>query len=575
VLTQLRIVDLAIIEEAELSLGPGLSVLTGETGAGKSIIVGAAGLLRGGRASPDLVRSGCKEAVVEALFDLSNSPRAAAAAAEAGVPLDGPELLVRRLVPASGRGRVHINGALSTVAVLRRISGQLLEISGQHEFQLLSDSTEHRQLLDAVGVPGARLEAAAQAHARLRELARDLSRSRIDDRQRSERIDFLRYQLRELSAAGLAPDEDRALEQELARLRRSHELLEAANQGEQELYSGDAAVGERLERVQRRLESLATVEPRLGELASQLDEARVLAEDVALSLRQYLSAVDLDPARLAEVEERLDLIHRLGRKHGRSVAEILSRQQAMTEELSELESLDQRLDRLEAELEAARAAAEKAAGELSAARRKAAGKLGRQVSEQLADLRMEGGRLVPEVRPRAARDGDDPALCFAGGRLGPDGWDTVEFLIATNPGEEPRPLARIASGGELSRVMLAISRVLGGHAPVSTAIYDEVDAGVGGAVADVVGRYLADVARHRQVLCVTHLPQVAAHADAHFHVGKTTSRKRARTLVKPLAGRQRTEELARMLGGEQVTAQARANARQLLSAARRDGDCRN
>jgi len=566
-LTHLHIVDLAIIEEVEFSPGPGLNVLTGETGAGKSIIVGAAGLLRGGRMSAEMVRSGCKEAVVEALFDLSDSPEVAGILEQAGLPLEGEELLVRRVLSSAGRGRVHVNGALCTLSVLGKIMSRLLDISGQHEYQLLSDRRIQQQILDAVGVPPKDLERVGQAHARLKELAGILASTQMDDQQRSERLDFLRYQLQELEQAALSPDEDLDLEKEQARLRRAADLIEVATDGEQELYNADQAVAGRTAQVQRRLESLAHVDSSLGDLAAQLEEARLLVEDVALSLRQYASGVSLDPARLHQVEERLDLIHRLKRKHGRSVAEILKRQQSMSQELEEISSAEQRLDELESQLASARKEAEEAASQLTNARRAAGVKLSRRVSRHLGGLRMKGAKLKVEVTPRQERKGDDPALCWGGRRLGPTGWDGVEFLMAANPGEQARSLARIASGGELSRVMLALRRVLGKHDPVSTSIFDEVDAGIGGAVADVVGQYLAQVASHRQVLCVTHLPQVAAHAHQHFHVGKTTGRRRTRCTLRRLPAKDRAEELARMLGGERITAQARANARQLLEAA--------
>ena len=568
-LVQLHIKDLAIIDDVELSLGPGLNVLTGETGAGKSIIVGAAGLLRGGRASTEMIRTGSKEAVVEALFDLSDSPRVREALEQSGVGGDGAEVLIRRVVARSGRSRISVNGSLYTVAMLRALAEQLIDISGQHESHLLSDRSIHRRILDAMGVAAKDLSAMGQAHSALREAANIMSKSRMDERQHAERLDFLRYQLQELTAADLKQGEDKDLAVERRRLQRSSELAEVALEGEQGLYSQDASVLDRVGQLKRRLDALLHVDPTLEGLSAQLEEASVLVEDVALSLRQYAADIDLDPRRLDQVEERLDLIHRLGRKHGGSVDEILVRQEQMEGDLADLESLEHRLESLEADLAAAREQAETLAARLTASRKAAASKLGRAVTRHLSKLRMKGARLVPEVTPRPVRQGDVAALCFDDRRLGASGWDAVEFLITTNPGEPPRPLSRVASGGELSRVMLALRRVLGQHDPVSTSIFDEVDAGIGGAVADVVGRYLAEVARHRQVLCVTHLPQVAAHARLHLHVGKQTRGERARTTVKRLDPGERVEELARMLGGKRATAKARANAEELLEQARK------
>jgi DNA repair protein RecN (Recombination protein N) len=569
-LTRLRIQDLAIIEEVELELGPGLNVLTGETGAGKSIIVGAAGLLRGGRMPSELVRRGAQEASVEALFDLAGLPEAVRRLEEAGLP-GGEELLVRRVGSAAGRGRVYVNGTLCTVQVLSGITARLIDISGQHEHQLLSDRQTHRELLDAFGVPPALVEGAGVVHARLRELSRALEQSRLDDRQRSQRIDFLRFQLAELEAASLRAGEDDELEAERTRLLRAGELAEAAAHGEEALSGAEDAVAPRLARLRRQLEGLAAVDPALAPLAAQIEEARILLEDTAQSLRRYGAAIEHDPARLAAIDERLDLLHRLGRKHGRTVAEMIEQQGALAAELSQLDSLEERRDALEAELARARAEAARELGRLSEAREEAAARLGREVTARLAELGMPGARLVPEVGPQAAREGDDPALVLEGRRASATGWDRVELLFAPGPGEEPLPLARIASGGELSRVSLAIRLALGAGDPVATSIYDEVDAGIGGAVADKVGRALAEVARHRQVVCVTHLPQVAAHADSHFSVGKHARKGRARTAVRRLSEEERVEELARMLGGEVVTEAARANALKLLEGARAAG----
>lgn len=583
-LVQLRIVDYAIIDEVELAPGPGFNVLTGETGAGKSIIVGAVGLLRGGRASPEVVRAGRDEAVIEALFDVGGCDGVRRKLERAGIAgsTEG-ELVVRRVIPATGRSRAHANGGLCTLATLGEVVGSLIDISGQHEHQLLSDRRTQRQMLDAMGVSPALLASVSEAHQRIRRCTEVLRRDSLDERQRATRIDFLRFQIGEIEDAGLVAGEDVALEAERSRLQRATELAQAASTGEQELYSAEGAVVERLARLQRQLQGLAAIDPRLEPFARQLEEGRVIVEDVALSLRAYARGVELDPSRLEQVEARLDRIQQLRRKHGSSVDEILARLAEMREELSSLQSFEQHVSSLEAELAEARHQAETAAAALTAERHQAAARLAEGVAEQLAPLRMAGARMSVEVSPRSPRPGDDPALVFdipRGGdaqrapgvdqcRLGVSGWDQIEILIATNAGEGLRPLALIASGGELSRIMLALRRVLGRSDPVPTSIYDEVDAGIGGAVADVVGRSLAEVSRHRQVLCVTHLPQVAAHADRHFHVGKTTIRRRTRVAVRQLTPEERVEELARMLGGEQVSDAARANARQLLKAAAR------
>jgi len=567
-LQRLHIVDLAIIEEVELAPGPGFNVLTGETGAGKSIIIGAAGVLRGGRVSSDLVRSGRREAVVEALFDLGHADELARQVEQAGLPMDGSELLVRRVISAGGRSRVYVNGALCTAGVLSRISRLLLDISGQHEHQLLSDSMTHRRLLDALGTPLELLEQMSAAHGDLRQAAEQLAH-RLDDQARSERLDFLRYQLGELEGARLREGEEAELSSEHRRLERAADLIALAAQGEQELYGAEGAVAARLARLQGRLEALGGAEARLSQWSAQLEEARVLVEDVGQSLGRYGSALELDPGRLAQVEERLDLLNRLCRKHAAADAnELRDRQAQLQQELEQVENQEQRLEQLEQELAAVRGRAERLARRLGAARRKVADRFSRDVTRELRELKMPGALLEVSLAPLPTREGDDAALRFGDRRLGKHGWDRVEFQIRTNQGEELRPLRRVASGGELSRLMLAVRKVLGAHDPVRTSIYDEVDAGIGGAVADVVGRSLADVSRHRQVLCVTHLPQVAAYADQHILVGKDVRGRRAVTTTRVLEGAERVEEVARMLGGQRVTRGARANARQLIEAAR-------
>ncbi|MCA9671297.1 MAG: DNA repair protein RecN [Myxococcales bacterium] len=562
---QLRIVDFAIIEEVELELHPRLNVLTGETGAGKSIIVGAAGLLRGGRASAEMVRRGADSAEIEAVFDLSAAPHALPVLEDAGlVPTQGDELSVRRVIQGSGRGKVYINGSLSTVAVLKQVGAKLLDISGQHEHQSLSERAAQLQILDALA--GSDLVEMARAYEALREAERELEKLSLDEAGRAERVDFLRFQLLELEEAALEAGEDARVSKRQARLRRAHELAEAARDGEHELYSADGSVAERVARVVRRLGELGSVDEQLRKVAAQLDEARVIVEDAAMSLGHFDSG-ETDEAELALLEERLALIHRLTRKHGGSLELLLERQATMREELDALEGFETQLAQREEALARARAAAVQAASRLSEGRAKAARRLARGVSKHLDELCMEGARLDVEVAPLLAQRDDPKAVVFGERRLGARGWDRVELLIAANVGEPARPLAEVASGGELSRVMLALRQVIGEHDPPGTSIYDEVDAGVGGKTADVVGRSLARVAVDRQVLCVTHLPQVAAHADCHFYVGKRREGRRTKTSVERLDPLGRVEELARMLGSSKVTAQARANARALLKAA--------
>jgi DNA repair protein RecN (Recombination protein N) len=461
-----------------------------------------------------------------------------------------------------------LGGSLSTVGVLGAIAEKLIDISGQHAYHSLADRAVQLGILDALAGAEGQRTAVTQAHRALREASAARAALSLDDRQRAERVDFLRFQLEELEAAQLSPGEDVEVETRHRRLQRAAELIEVANAAEQALQGEDGAVAERIATVVRRLRDLARVDEALADHAQQLEQARLLVEDVATSLARHARAIDLDASALQQVELRLELIHRLRRKHGGSLERVLARAEEMRDELDRLESLEARLAEVEEQIAEARRQAEQQAAILSRLRQDAAARLSQEAGEHLQRLCMEGARMVVDLSPLPPREDDDRALVFGGRRLGSNGWDRAEILIAANPGEEPRPLARVASGGELSRILLALRQVIGRYDPPSTSIYDEVDSGIGGRAADVVGRSLARVARDRQVLCVTHLPQVAAHARAHFHVGKHRASGRTRTRVALLDREGRVEELARMLGASRVTAQARANARALLAAAR-------
>lgn len=561
-LTALRIVDFAIIRDVELTLKPGFNILTGETGAGKSIIIGAANLLRGARASADMVRSGCTEAVVEAVFHLDR-PEARQELERAGLGDGADELIVRRVVSATGRGRVYVNGSLCTAALLAKITASLLDICGQHDQQQLTDRGVQRVLLDELALEPKQLSEMGALYQALRDAQRRLADLDVDERTRAQRVDFLRYQLDELEAADLKADEEQELERERLRLQRASELYGVAAEGEQLLYLADDSVVGRVSAVQQRLETLRTVDQKLDPIAEQLHEARVLLEDVAQGLGRYATRIDRDPQQLDQLNERLELIYRLTRKHGCGLAELIVEGERMREELQGLEGHEEEMDHLQRRLSQLKEDAGNKAGELSASRQAAAHDLGVSVSRRLGELCMKGARFVVDV---ASDGGGESAEStdLSGRRIGPHGWDRIEFRVSANPGERPLSLARFASGGELSRVMLALRQVIGELDPVSTSIYDEVDTGIGGAVADVVGQALAEVAGYRQVLCVTHLPQVAAYADHHLLVGKG---KEKGTVVRDLTEAERVEELARMLGGRKVTKQARANARQLIASA--------
>ncbi|MDB4966411.1 MAG: repair protein RecN [Myxococcales bacterium] len=570
-LTHLRITDFALLDDVEVEFGPGFNVLTGETGAGKSLLVEAVALLRGGRGSADVVRNGAEEARVEAIFEPPHGPAAQALTdrlARAGIDPVDEGLVVRRVIGKSGRGRVYINNVLATAAALGDVAGVLIELAGQHEHQTLGDPSQHLSILDAFG--NHQLGEMAAAHARIEVASKALSSASLDERTRAEREEFLKFQLKELVDAALEPGEDERLKLERERLRSAEKLLSAARRGEDAIYAREGAIAEELGTIGRELAELGKIDPELGRVGKQIDEARVTLEEASRDLRHYADGLDADPERLSEVEERTDLVMKLIRKHraeASDVAGLIRRRDALHKELGDLTSHEARRAELAVELEAARAQAKKLATALTSVREKAAKTLQSRVGAALAELAMAGARLVPALSPTTAREGDDPALVFDGRRLGATGWDRVEFQLAANKGDEPRPLHRIASGGELSRIMLALKRILSRADQVATYVFDEVDAGIGGAVADVVGRQIRAVAEDKQVLCITHLPQIAAHAAVQFRVEKVERGGRVHTNVRKLTASERKEEIARMLGGK-VTPKARAHAEELLKGAR-------
>jgi DNA repair protein RecN (Recombination protein N) len=571
-LTHLRITNFALLDDVEVDLGAGFNVLTGETGAGKSLLVEAVALLRGGRASAEVVRAGSEEAGIEAVFEPPHGPAADALVerlGRAGIDPVDEGLVVRRVINRSGRGRVYINNTLSTASTLSDVVGVLIELAGQHEHQTLIDPTHHLTILDAFGGHAPLVAEVGAAHARVVAAAAARAAVQLDERARAEREDFLAFQLQELDAAALEPGEEDRLRLERDRLRAAEKLSGAARRGEDRIYAREGAVVEELGAIARELGELGRIDPTLAGPARQIDEARLTLEDAAAALRRYADGLEADPERLTEVEERHHLVGKLLRKHqAPDVAALLARRAALAAELGDLTSHEERRARLDAELETARAEAARRAEALGQARRKAARTLRTRVEPALAELGMADAQLVPALEPQATREGDDPALIFDGKRLGAAGWDRVELLLSANRGEAPRQLGRIASGGELSRIMLALKRVLSRADRVATYVFDEVDAGIGGAVADVVGRQIRAVAGEKQVLCITHLAQIAAYADAHFRVEKGAQQGRVRTLVRRLSADERKEEIARMIGGAKVTAKARAHAEEMLRAAR-------
>jgi DNA repair protein RecN (Recombination protein N) len=500
-----------------------------------------------------VIRSGEDEATPEAVFEVDGTT-AHARLTDAGFDAKGHELLVRRALARSGRNRIHLNGTLATLAVLESIGDSLIRVYGQHEHHTLRQSETHLGLLDAFADPADLLESMRKRFAAHRDLAGRLGRVLAGKETARARAELLRFQVKEIGDAALTPGEEEELRQERQVLGAAEKLAEAARFGEHALYAGESAVASTVRKLSARLTELMGTDPRLDEIAKLVDEAYTLVEEAGWRLREYAEKLVFDPERLEEVDNRLVEIAKLKRKYGDSIDAILALRETAVRELADLDLGEEGLAALEAEAAAAEKAARDAAMALSKSRRASAKRLEGRVRGELGELGMKDARFE-------ARFADETMLSS-------DGFDVVEFYFSANAGEEPRALARIASGGELSRIMLALKSLALEDAEAPTVIFDEVDAGIGGAVAEVVGRKLATLARRHQVLCITHLPQIAAFADHHFAVEKATERGRTRSTARRLGAEERCEEIARMLGGVKVTAEAKKHAEQLLALGR-------
>jgi DNA repair protein RecN (Recombination protein N) len=555
-LTHLQIRDFAIVEAVEIELRRGFTALTGETGAGKSILVDALLLAVGGRADSGAVRHGAERAEVTASFAVTGNAQALAWLDEQQVGHDG-EAVLRRNVSADGRSRAYVNGQAMPVQALRALGELLVDVHGQLEFQSLSRRGYQRDLLDDSGDLGAELGAMRSSFRRWREL--DLERQAFEQRgrDRNDRLDLLEHYVAELDALDPKPGEPQALAEERRRIAALGRLAEGTAQVES-LLAGDAGdVAAALGRAQGVMRQLASLDPSLADTERLLEDAAIACREAVSGLRRYGDALEADPARQEWVESRLAALEAAARKHRIEVEQLPTLRQRLVEELEQLRAGAVDLAELERRLLDAREERDAAARMLGAARRRAAQSLDARVTELMQCLGMPGGVFATSI---VARDA---------GQTTEHGADEIEFLVSGNPGQPPRPLAKVASGGELSRISLALQVATLHALHLPCLVFDEVDAGVGGAVAEMVGRQLRTLAASGQVLCVTHLPQVAAQAEHQVRVSKQTTGRTTRTGLEPLDGEARVEELARMLGGAQITERTRDHAREMLEAARR------
>lgn len=557
-LQELSVKNFALIDKLTLSLNDGFNVITGETGAGKSIVIGALSLIIGSRGQTDLVRQGAEEAEVQALFTVDD--QVAAKLEALGLPVE-EDLIIRRVLTRTGRHRVYVNGVLATLSQLSSLGQDLVALTGQHEHQQLNSPDWQLRFLDQYGGLIDLRRRMTAAHTQMQELDRQVERFRRQIQEARARSDLFDFQAREIAEANLIEGEDQELEQERQLVRNAEKIYSLVHQGYDRLYGKSGAVVEILGAIGSDLQKAAAVDGRLTILANQVQDAYLQLDDVSRGLQQHLKTLTFDPARLDAIEDRLAILYRLKRKYGPTLSEVIRHGQEASAHLEIVEDLEQDLRDLQNRAAAAQKTALDLAGELHIHRQEAVRDLTQEVANSLRQLGMPHLEFTVSFRsgPPLAEDQIFPP--------GPLGYDEVEFLISPNVGEELKPLARIASGGELSRIMLGLCSVKAGRDQVQTLVFDEVDAGIGGVVAEVVGRKLKDLADRYQLICITHLPQIAAFGRHHFHVFKEVRGQRTVTDMLLLADNDRVAEIARMVGGAQPTITTLAAADEMLTKA--------
>jgi len=564
-LRELSIENLAIIEEARITFGEGLNVLTGETGAGKSLLVAALELVLGERAKAEWIRADAEEARVEAVIDLENTPELSEILADAGHAATDT-LVVRRTVARSGKNRVYINDRAATLSFLEELGQRLADIHGQHEHQSLLRVNRHRELLDRFAGLAPSQRKVADLTRSVRDLRQQLARLETQQEQMVSERDLALFQHEEISRAKLEIGEEEDLEQERGRYLHAERLLNVCVEGERRLYSDPDSVVDTLSGVQKRVEEARQIDEAFSRSAELLETAQHYVEEAAQHLQRQASTVEGDPDRLEQIEERLGLLHRLKRKYHRSVEEMLALEQELAGRIERMDSFEEDCRELQATIDREESRLIETARALSEARKKVARKLDKAIEKELQAVGMTGTGFRVDVRP-VPWDPSGKAserIQLGDHRLDASGMDQIEFLIRPNPGQPFRPLQRIASGGELSRVMLAIRNVLRRSDGLPTLVFDEVDAGIGGAQAESVGARLKRLSEDFQILCVTHLPQIAVFGDTHLKVSKQVEDGRTRFLVDTIRNAEREREIARMLGGIKITKKTLAHAREML-----------
>ena len=562
-LTHLAINDFAIIDALSVSFSGGSNILSGETGAGKSIIINAVNLIVGGRASPDLIRTGADRAVVEALFQVPAASPLSTLLADMDIPFSG-EVLIKRTISKEGKSRVRINGSLATLHMLSQLGPHLISVSGQNEHQVLLRPDNHLFILDDFGDLTKERLTFTGLYRDYYAYKERLEKLRDDLQKEEEKRELTEFQIQEIEEVKLVPGEDIGLEEERSRLMHAETLMDIVFRGYHTLYEKDESVLSVLSLLTKEMDKGVSMDSNLDHFKKELESVELRVEDLALELRNFYAKLRVDPERLEAVEERLQLIRRLKKKYGSTIEEILSFKEELSQKRYQLAQNQEELKRGETELEEKREGLLRMATSLSQKRREIAETLEKRVLEELDQLGMAGTRFnigfgsISSVGGIHSADMVDSAISA-------DGIDVVEFLISPNVGEDLRPLAKIASGGELSRIMLALKTILARSGLVETLVFDEIDAGIAGATAAIIGEKLRSLAQYHQILCITHLPQIACSGEKHFLVEKRVSKGRTRTLISSLNSEGRVNEIARLLGGKTISEKTLAHAREMLS----------
>lgn len=558
-LNDLSISNFAIIDEMKISFNDGLTVISGETGAGKSIIIGAVSLLLGDRASSDMIRTQTDTAEVEALFDIGSNKILKKKISDMGWE-EGNELVIRRVISRSGKNKVLINGRMATLANLAAIGESLINICGQHEHQVILDAENHIDILDEFGDCLSLRAVYEESYDRYQEILSRRERLEKLRRNREEKTDLIRFQLKEIEDVDPRAEEDKTLSEEKKVLINTRKLADCADEAYGLLYGESGCAVEKIKEAQNRIKEIKKIDGNLQLPEADIENGFFVLQEAALILRDYGKKLFFDEERLAAIDERLEVIGRLKRKHGGTLADVFARKQMMEKELLEVSRVEEELNEIVGEELAVRGKLAEQARNLSQRRRQAAEKLQISVNREIHALYMPHASFSVNFIKSAAGENF--------GSFNRKGGDELEFYLTANAGEDPKPLNRIASGGELSRIVLALKNVLAHTGSVGTVVFDEVDSGIGGATAEIVGRKLKDISASHQVICITHLPQIACYGDNHLRVVKKINSGRTTTSVFPLEGEQKVEEISRMLGGVDLTSTTRDHAREMLAAAR-------